>query len=372
MIDVMFLVQQFGRGGTERQVALVATTLANLGQKVAILVPTLGNPDHAPFRTPGVELFEVDRRHGRPVAFLQMLRFARTRRPRVIHCFSFQLNFYAHLLAKSCGAVGLGGVRSGFDRMREDTPRALWHLCLRYPGVIACNSAPAAERIVALERPWAPHTTLVVPNAIDLRRFPEPVDHAPRDHLRLIGIGNLREEKRWHLAIEAVARLNAGGKSCKLTILGRGPTRAELERRIAELGAHDHVELVGNVESVDEYLLESDVLLHTAGSEGSPNAIIEGMSAGLACVATAVGEVPNLLAGERGLVVPLDDVGALVDALGRVCSDHELRRRLGRTARDHAERHFDAKARAGHWERIYAALLSGTDIPDALPKGVGA
>jgi glycosyltransferase involved in cell wall biosynthesis len=282
------------------------------------------------------------------------------------------MNFYAHLLARACGAVAIGGVRSGFDRMRQDTARAVWPLCLRYPGVIACNSGPAAQRLAALDRPWAPHTTLVVPNAIDLRRFPQAVAHGPRTPLRLIGVGNLRDEKRWHLAIEAVARLNAEGTPCRLEILGRGPLREALERRIAELGVRDSVQLPGNVESVDAHLLASDVLLHTAGSEGSPNAVLEGMSAGLACVATAVGEVPALLAGERGLVVGLDDLEGLIGALRRAGSDPQLRARLGRAARAYAEHHFDVGSRTHEWQQIYDALLAGREVPRFRPEKPGA
>jgi glycosyltransferase involved in cell wall biosynthesis len=356
-IDVLYVVGQFGRGGTERQVALLATHLARLGRRVAIAVPA-GRPvdPYARYETPGVEVFHPDRRFGRPLAFASLLNFVVARRPRVVHCFTFQLNFYAYLLARSCNAVALGGARSGFDKMREDTHRVVWRLCLRYPGVIAYNNRPAAQRTSLLKRPWAPRKTLVVSNAIDMERLARPVRHGPRACVRILGIGNLREEKRWHLAIDAVSRLAARGLNCTFTILGAGSLRAELERRIAELGAGHFITLPGSVERVEQHLLASDVLILTSGSEGSPNAVMEGMAAGLACVATSVGEVPFLLADERGVVVPKDDFSSLERGLERVCSDHELRQRLGAAARRYAETHLDVKACAAEWERIYAAL----------------
>jgi glycosyltransferase involved in cell wall biosynthesis len=365
MLDVLYVIGQFGRGGSERQLALLASHLAHTGKKVAIAVLSAHPPDAASpaYPTPGVPVVRPDHRLGRPGVLWEIVKFAAVNRPRVVHCFTFWLNFYAHALGLISRAATLGGARSGFDRMRQETPELMWRLCLRYPGIIAFNNSAAARRVAALRRPWAPRTTLVVPNAIDLERFPKPVRHGARDSIRIIGVGNLRDEKRWHLAIDAVCSLRARGVDCRLRILGSGSLRAELERRIDAVGARQFVELLGNVEGVEGHLTESDVLLHTSGSEGSPNAVTEGMAAGLACVATGVGEVPILLGdGARGLVVGPDDQPALVTALERVCRDPRLRETLGTAARKHTETALSVNVCAAEWERIYGALLCGQDL----------
>jgi glycosyltransferase involved in cell wall biosynthesis len=68
---------------------------------------------------------------------------------------------------------------------------------------------------------------------------------------------------------------------------------------------------------------------------------MEAQSQGLACVATAVAAIPELIrAGETGLLVPPRDPPALAAALERLIADPELRGRLGAAGHERLERRF--------------------------------
>ena len=111
---------------------------------------------------------------------------------------------------------------------------------------------------------------------------------------------------------------------------GEGPLRAELERRLAELGVSAHADLKGYV-PIDDGLLElyrsSHAFLHVSLSEGFPQVLSEAFASRLPVVATAVGGVAGGADGAALLIEPRD-AGAAADALERIATEPELRARL--------------------------------------------
>lgn len=69
-------------------------------------------------------------------------------------------------------------------------------------------------------------------------------------------------------------------------------------------------------------------------------ALIEAMAAGLPCVATAVGGIPELLSGDAGLVVPPSEPQAVASALMRLAGDEPLRRQIAARALHKVERQY--------------------------------
>jgi len=109
------------------------------------------------------------------------------------------------------------------------------------------------------------------------------------------------------------------------------------------------------------YLSACDVLVspHTAQADGgeffgSPTKLFEYMAMGRPIVASAVGQIAQVLRdGDSALLVPPDDPAALSAAILRVVDDPCLRQRLGAAARLDAERHFTWQQ---HAARLLAAL----------------
>ena len=69
-------------------------------------------------------------------------------------------------------------------------------------------------------------------------------------------------------------------------------------------------------------------------AEGTPNAVIEAMAAGLPVITTEVGGLPDLVTPETGILVPPGDATALAAAMRRLASDPALRASMGRAARE--------------------------------------
>jgi glycosyltransferase involved in cell wall biosynthesis len=75
--------------------------------------------------------------------------------------------------------------------------------------------------------------------------------------------------------------------------------------------------------------------------DGLPNVLMEAQSQGLACVATRISAIPELVADRAtGLLAEAGDPRALADAMARLIRDPRLRERLGAAGRQRVARDF--------------------------------
>ena len=125
--------------------------------------------------------------------------------------------------------------------------------------------------------------------------------------------------------IDAVTRL----PRATLAVVGDGPERGAVERRIDRLGLRDRVRLLGARDDVPELLAAFDIFALSSRWEGEPIALLEAMAVGVPCVATAVGGTSEVLAGgEAGVLVPAGDSAALAAAIELLRLDPEHRARI--------------------------------------------
>lgn len=157
--------------------------------------------------------------------------------------------------------------------------------------------------------------------------------------LRVLSVGRLEREKNPLLLAAVLAGLRRRYPGWRLTVVGDGPLRCELEHRAAELGVAEAMRLHGYVPhgpALFELYRSSHVFLHVSRTEGLPQVLFEAEAAGLPVVASDVGGVAYELGnGTRGLLLPPDDAEALVQALERLRADAQLREGLISRALEH-------------------------------------
>ncbi|HEU4350460.1 MAG TPA: glycosyltransferase family 4 protein [Burkholderiales bacterium] len=201
-----------------------------------------------------------------------------------------------------------------------------------------------------------------VPTGVDAERFRPGERRSARAALglpqdrKLVGIvATLRDWKGHEYLIEAVSGLPA---NVSMVIVGDGPRRGILEDFVAKRHLQPRVLFAGEQADVVPWLQAFDVFaLPSFANEGVPQALIQAMLVGLACVTTHVGSIAELARdGDTALVVPLKDSVALRDALQRVLSDHGLSTGLGQAARRHAAANFSYARMLDRMEAIYAQV----------------
>ncbi len=180
----------------------------------------------------------------------------------------------------------------------------------------------------------AKEKTRVVYNAIDQAHFENlPSVGTLRDELglgagpQLVGIARLTPWKHFDLIIAAFQQVLAELPTAQLTIVGDGPSRADLEAYIAKTKAKQ-VTLVGAVphDTVARYLTAADLYVQFSTYEGLPHTVIEAMLAETPCVVSNIGGNPEVVTDkETGLLVPALDVSALAEAMLHMLTNEALR-----------------------------------------------
>ena len=166
-------------------------------------------------------------------------------------------------------------------------------------------------------------------------------------------VGRLSKEKDHLTLLQAVDGLT---EPAHLLIIGEGPERGRIERQIR--GREEHVTLTGQVASAEPYYAIADVAVLSSLSEGSPNALLEAMAAGVPVVATAVGGVPEMVTHEESaLLVPPQERKAMTAAIDRLLSGKEFADRLAQRARELVEARHSPVGRTRRIVRIYRELL---------------
>lgn len=146
-------------------------------------------------------------------------------------------------------------------------------------------------------------------------------------------VGRMVPDKNQEMGIRAFEKIKSNGYS--LHIFGQGPLRAEQEKLVKELKLEGQVFFEGQVKRVVDCLKDYEIFILPSNFEGMPNALIEAMAMGLACITTDFpsGAARELIRNnENGIIVPCNDTDAMANALQRVITDDSFKLKLQRNA----------------------------------------
>jgi glycosyltransferase involved in cell wall biosynthesis len=157
--------------------------------------------------------------------------------------------------------------------------------------------------------------------------------------------GYLESHKGIFELVDAFDKIAGVHPVVQLVIIGEGRDRRKFEARVARSPFSKRIELRGHVDhnKIHKYYQASDILALPSYMEGLPNTLVEGIASGLPILSTCVGGIPQAAPNDKlGLLVPPKNFNALAEAMEQLISDDDLRVRMGRAARAHAEKNFDA------------------------------
>jgi glycosyltransferase involved in cell wall biosynthesis len=218
-----------------------------------------------------------------------------------------------------------------------------------------------AEVTPALADRFRPGTTGPGPAVPREDRMPPPVLAQPgagaaleerglAPELRVLTVAALQPYKGLEVLLEAAGRLRERlGARLSWEVIGEGPLRRRLEREIARRGLSGTVRLAGALrqDEVARRLAAADLVVLTSvvapdgQMEGIPVALMEGLAAGKAVVASDLSGIPELVEdGVTGLLAPPGDPEAVAAAVGRLARDPGLAARLGAAGRERVAREF--------------------------------
>ena len=108
---------------------------------------------------------------------------------------------------------------------------------------------------------------------------------APNRTIHLIGVGRLEPQKNWPLAFQTVAEIRKK-RPTRLTIYGEGWQRAELQKKIVQMGLQDCISLAGFTDDLARRMNDAHLMLISSNYEGGPAVAVEALAQGLPFVST--------------------------------------------------------------------------------------
>lgn len=203
--------------------------------------------------------------------------------------------------------------------------------------------------------------TQIIPNGVDITRFCPPCDNvALVEDCRaqtVMCVSKMRYEKGLDVLLQAWRLVHEQTPSARLIIVGNGPIQAQLERLASALSISDSIEFAGLQRDVPAQLHRGRIGVLPSRWEGMPNALLEAMACGLACVATTVSGSEDIIQhGSNGLLVEPEDYESMARALLTLLHDPELIQNYGHAARQTTEKNYSLEHITNMYIELYSRL----------------
>lgn len=173
---------------------------------------------------------------------------------------------------------------------------------------------------------------------------------------RTVGwVGRLSKEKGADLLLDALGILRRN--DITVVVVGDGPERSALERRVASGVAADvRVQFRGQVDNAARYLTAFDALVISSRTEGTPMVLLEALAAGVPVVTFSVGGIPDVVDGASAFLAPSGDVATLSAQLSTSLDRPEEASRRAAAGRKVFAARYSIETCVGHLSRLYAAV----------------
>ncbi len=183
-------------------------------------------------------------------------------------------------------------------------------------------------------------------------------DKENKEIKKIISVGRLTEQKGLFDLIKSFAVVRKSIPA-KLTILGEGELRSDLEKLVGDLGLDGDVHMPGFLDNPWAVIKKADVFVLSSHWEGFGNVIVEAMVCGTPVISTDCDYGPReiITHGHDGMLVPVGDVHAMSKIIIDLLTDEQLRHKLADNAKETVKR-FDSRIVTRQYEQLFEDVLS--------------
>lgn len=318
--------------------------------------------------TPVIEADGIAERSFSPEAIGSLRKIIRQEKPDIVHTHG---SFSGRIAGRLCGCKVIYTRHSAFpvpERLKKGPGHWLNGAVNSFfaDSIIAVSPA-TAENLTDSGVPEKKITTMM--NGVEpLRRSTPEACAALKKQLGIpegvftAGILARLEPYKGHmLLLDAAKELLDEGRDFRILIGGSGSAQADILKRIEELGLSENVLFLGFVDNVSQILSILDVQLNCSyGTEASSLALIEGMSLGLATIASDYGGNPwQVDDGITGLLFKSREPKQLAEKLRTLMDDPVLLAQMRHNALEIYRNRFTGEIFAKNIEAVYTKTLSG-------------
>jgi glycosyltransferase involved in cell wall biosynthesis len=363
--SIAFVIGSLVLGGAEKQLYLLAQHLQKRGWNVTVITlhPDFNDYWEQPLRALGIPVFGVSTDFSKARRFLIISGILRENHCQIVHSWSFYTNFYTTIASKFSDVK----VRLGSERANQNCSLASlgkWKYDLSLLGLdgIVANSQSAAMFLRRYKRRlkvWVVPNGLVMPVQVKTKFECRARLNIPVSAFVIGSVGSLESRKNFGGLIDAIKELTVRDRNVFLAIIGDGPLRNELQKQAEKVLSSKGFLFTGAMPNAADWMEAFDVFcLPSSDQEGMPNVLMEASAAGLPVVATKVGAVSDIIEDAKtGLLVPLEDVKAMADALDKLLHDPALCLKLGQAGQAKMKSQYSVESMVDSMIDIYSSLL---------------
>lgn len=331
-MNIIFVTAGMSGGGTERVISVLANKWADEGH--AVMIIATANNEVAYKLDERIQLIQLgDRTHGSFIKRIKRIYRLRTifrkEADAAICSMGVETNMYA--------VIASVGLKNRILISERNDPGQCTYCNVRdwiykKADKLVCQTYDAMDYF--LKHGIEKDKLCVIPNPID-EKIPEAYMGVRRN--TVAAVGRLTEQKNHKLLINAFARFHKIYPEYTLEIYGEGELREELAKQIDMLGLRESIFLMGFKDDLLEKIKDCSLYVLSSDYEGVSNSLMEAMAVGLPVISTDCpigGSAMCIENGVNGLLVPINDAQALVDAMSLIIKSPDKLLKISKAAID--------------------------------------
>ncbi len=316
---IALIIYSLQRYGAEKVVSLLSQQFVSLGHQVDVIVFDGASVEH-PYGGQLIDLSLPSQKNSpvlRKVTTLIKRMFALRRR--------YQQQHYNRIIAVMESAA-FPSILTGYSTVVSNHCNPDIYFT-RFEWLLSRLLYPRAHKVVMV----AKQSEACLRSRLGLKNLGciyNPVNFSTLTHLAketpavelkgeyIIAVARLEKQKRLDRLLDAYAQTKLKA-NLLLLILGEGSLRPVLEQKIQALQLTGRVLMPGNVANPYPNIKAARFLVLSSDHEGFPMVLIEALALGKPVISTdcATGPAEIIQSGVNGMLVPTDDVEALVTAM---------------------------------------------------------
>lgn len=353
---ILYVITGLGLGGAEKVVADLADQMNALGHDVKIAYLT-GNVQIKPAST-DVEIIALHLNSAKHflLASKKYRKLVKSFRPSVVHAHMVHANIFTRINRAFCPVPKL--ICTAHSSNEGGRARMLAYRLTNRLSNLNTNVSETAVNALIDRGAFSRKNLINVYNGIDLSRFEKKSDFIAlnQNFINILAVGRFSDAKDYPNLISAFALLRKNNnRGIKLSIVGDGELRPQIESLIKELGLDRDITLLGRRSDIPQLLNQADIFVLASKFEGFGLVVAEAMACKCYVVSTDSGGVAEVM-GNTGQLVPIQDSQALADALQNAVNlSDEDRVDNNKKARARVEQLFSLKTSVQKWLALYEA-----------------
>ena len=325
---VIFVTGSLTGGGAERVLSILASQMAELGQAVSVVILRERKRSYELSEKVDCHQIKSNWTHGKIIdRIIQLRQILKKEKNCTVIPFLPIITLYAMIANIGLGHRMIGSERAdprqsifakgtskkdciGSFLMRR---MKLYHFC-----DYMVFQTPDAQDYYGR---YIKRKSCVIPNPINTEKLPQPVSERNKT---VVAAGRFTEVKNFPLLLRAFAEFSRTYPEYRLILYGEGALLNQYENLIEELGIRDKVDMPGFADDLPRQIVNAGIYVSASNHEGISNSMLEALGMGIPSVVTdcPVGGARMFVrTDENGVLIQMEDEGALVDAMKKIAGD---------------------------------------------------